>query len=234
MPSEAWNNKQVVKDLCVVGHGRGATSFAAHWLRKQGIRVEHERLGPEGIVESGFSVPTWGCRSGVHVGLMRDKFVFLYKVCIVRDPYKVIATYEQVEHPRAIFNHTEHLQGLVTDLLPPDWAAKPVTAQLLELEENRALRVNTIARSVVRWTQSGLNWVGGEFFKAEYEWNAEMPGWLKERGLWKLDDLIPRHVDANSVNHRKGTRMTRDEIDELLRPDVAVELADYRARIGYE
>ena len=45
------------KKIAVVGHGRGATSFAAAWLRANGIDVKHERMGPDGIVESGFSVP---------------------------------------------------------------------------------------------------------------------------------------------------------------------------------
>lgn len=233
MPSEEWRRHPVVKDLCVVGHGRGATSYAAYWLIKQGLQMNHERLGKQGIVESGFSVPTWGCRAGVHQGLTRDYFTFLHKVAIVRDPYKVIATYEQVEHPRAIFNHVEHVPGLVDGLLPPDWNAMPPEQQIDILDNDRLLRVNTIARSVARWTQMGIDWCGGNFFRAEKQWNQEMPRWLKSRGLWLSNDLSPRAVPRNYVNHRKGTRLTQAEIMAFLRPDVQAELDAYRKVVGY-
>jgi hypothetical protein len=232
MPVDAWNDKIVTKDLCVVGHGRGATSYAAHWLAKQDIMVAHERLGPQGIVESGFSVPTWGVRAGVHQGLTRDKFVFRHKVAIVRDPYKVIATYEQVEHPRAIFTHHNHIP-LVDDLLPSDFHDRDREAQCHFLENDRALRVNAIARSVVRWTEAGIDYAEGEYFQAEGEWGNAMPLWLEERGLWTLDGS-PRAVETNRVNHRQGRRLTVEQINEFLEPKTLAELTDYRERRGYE
>lgn len=232
MPTEHWRNKQLVKDLAIVGHGRGATSYAAYWLIRQNIAVEHERMGRRGIVESGFSVPTWGCRAGVNQGLTRDHFVFRNKMCILRDPYKVIATYEQVEHPRAIFNHVEHLPGLVDDLLPLDFEALPEAAKLEILENDRELRVNAIARSVVRWTTAGIVWCDGWSLRAEDQWDDVMPMWLNDRGLWTIGG--PRAVEKNSVNHRKGIRLSRDEINEFLRPDVREELNDYCKRMGYD
>jgi hypothetical protein len=230
MPVDAWNNKRVVKDLAVVGHGRGATSYAAYWLQKQDIRVEHERLGAQGIVESGFSVPTWGVRAGVHHGLTRDKFRFKHKIAIVRDPYKVIATYEQIEHPRAIFLHQNHIE-ICKDLLPPDFDQLSYDSQCMLLDNDRTLRVNAIARSVVRWTSAGIVWCDGHHFRAEDQWAEEMPGWLKERGLWALDE--PNEVPKNKVNHRQGRRLSREEIADMLRPDVYQELNDYSERMGY-
>jgi hypothetical protein len=227
------SDRKLKKDLCVVGHGRGATSYAAYWLIKQDVRVEHERMGPQGVVESGFSVPTWGCRGGVSQGLTRDQFEFKNRVCILRDPHKTIATYEQVEHPRAIFAHAEHIHDLCNDLLPDDYSYMSPEVQLAYLEKDRVLRVNTIARSVVRWTQEGVNWAG-EAFRAEDEWDENMPTWLKDRGLWTLPDLTPCAVVKNQINHRMGQRLTFEEINTMLRSDVLDELADYRERMGYD
>ncbi len=234
MPSEAWRNRQLVKDLAVVGHGRGATSYAAAWLRAQGVRVDHERIGPQGIVESGFSVPTWGVRAGVNQGLTRDAFLFKHKVCILRDPHKVIGTYEQIEHPRAIFAHADHLPGMLDDLLPAKFFELTPEKQMRWLEDDRQLRVNAIARSVVRWTQEGIDWCNGDAWQAEGEWAHRMPDWLECRGLWPHYLDVPNEVPPNTVNHRKGMRLHQQGIDQLLHSFVRDELYAYRRRVGYD
>lgn len=188
------------RDLCIVGHGRGATSFAAAWLQAQGVEVYHERVGPRGIVESGFSVPGWGVRSGVNQGFTRDSFKFEHTVCILRDPWKVIATYEAVEHPQAIAGHFAYLPEILGNLTPG--IVRP---------EDLELRVNLIARSVVLWTSSGLDW-------ADWRCRAEdqmqdFYGFLLMDGFVEDDEV---KIPPNKINASAGRRMSKDDIKELL------------------
>jgi hypothetical protein len=196
------------KRLAVVGHGRGATSFAAAWLNKNGILVKHERMGPEGIVESGFSVPTWGIRGGVLQGSQRDDFDFDHKLCVLRDPWKVIATYYAIEHPDAIWLHAPHIN----------------------LDDAYASRIDAIALSVVAWTNAGRAWADAEF-KGE-EANDVLPGMLEERGF-EAPEGGWQPTPANRVNHRLGRRMSKEDIQQALRPSIRDQVIAYAEGAGY-
>jgi hypothetical protein len=209
------------KPLCVVGHGRGATSFVAHWLQAQGLDVGHERVRKDGIVESGFSVPTWGVRAGVDQGRTRDEFSFEHTVCVLRNPWKVIATYEAVEHPCAIMGHRDHLPGLLAGLCSED-------IDFDKFANDRALRTNVIARSVVRWTSAGIDWATWGF-RVEDQLQ-EFYAFLMMDGFVE-DDEMP--VPPNTINHRKGSRLSAEEIYEMLTPEVWLELQEYLKETGY-
>lgn len=232
MPVPTWSEKPLYRDLAVVGHGRGATSYAAAWLQANGVDVRHERIGPQGIVESGFSVPTWGVRAGLNQGLTRDKFEFNHKLCILRNPWKVIATYEAVEHPCAIMGHWGHIPGLFDGLTPGNWGAWSDQEKWDYAVADRGFRVNVIARSVVRWTRAGIEWAG-DHLQAEGQWGHRMPDWLEARGLWVPQDRLPVEP-PKGVNHRPGNRLSKQEINSMLDRRVYDELSQYALELGYD
>ena len=198
------------RKLVVVGHGRGATSFANAWLNAQGIQTRHEGCGPDGVVDSGFSVPTYASRKGAFAGITyRDDFNFAHKLCVLRDPWKVIATYYVVEHPDAIWGHEPHIS----------------------LAEAEGDHLNAIALSVARWTRAGMAYAGTTFHAEEID--RTLTPWLIERGLLPENHAISV-VPKNVVNHKPGRRMGREEIASRLNAPVAAELADYAAEVGYE
>lgn len=198
------------RKLVVVGHGRGATSFTNAWLNAQGIRTKHEMPGPDGVVDSGFSVEGYKVRNGAFAGITdRRDFNFEHKLCVLRDPWKVIATYYTVEHPDAIWIH----------------------AQYIPLDAAKGDTLNAIALSVARWTRSGIAYAGTTF-KAE-ETDTTLTPWLIKRDLLPENHVISA-VPKNVVNHKPGRRMGREEIASRLNAEVAAELADYIAEVGYE
>ena len=208
------------RDLCVVGHGRGATSFAARWLQAQGVEAWHERVGPRGIVESGFSVPGWGVRDGVNRGLGRDAFDFEHSICILRNPWKVIATYDAVEHPQAILGHLQYIPEIAGDLL--------TDGGLLHVDDLET-RVNLIARSAVLWTTSGMRWA---------DWVCRVEDQMENFYAFLLcegfveDDMVI--VPANKINASPGKRLGRHAIKELLNPEQLDLLGNYCEETGYE
>jgi hypothetical protein len=207
------------RDLCVVGHGRGATSFVARWLQAQGIEAWHERVGPRGIVESGFSVGSWGVRDGVNCGLGRGSFDFEHTICVLRDPWKVIATYNAVEHPLAILGHLEHIPEIMGDILE----SHPLGP------DDTAARVNLIARSVVLWTKSGMHWADWQF-RVEDQLE-EFYAFLLMEGFTE-DDMV--EVPPNTINSTPGKRLDKTAIKDLLSPEQLDLLANYCAETGYE
>lgn len=198
------------KKICVVGHGRGATSYANAYLNSVGIRTKHEHVGLDGIVDSAFSVPTWPVRGGfVNLDLTRDYYQFDHKFCILRDPFKTVGTYYIVEHPNAIWNHKGHI----------------------DLDDANGNMLEAICLSVCRWTRSGLAWCDGVGFRAEdvVTGKSTLPAWLKERDLWLRD---PRPI-SRKVNHRAGRRPDRAEILSQIRPEIAEELLSFAAEWDY-
>jgi hypothetical protein len=210
----------IKRKLMVNGHGRGATSFCAHWLQYHGCEVHHEAIGPDGIVESGFSVPTWLVRKGSFVGMNQNDFDFDTMFTIVRNPWKVISTYEAVEHPMAILGHFSHLPSL-GEMVQPE--------QAKGLAENRVLRVNLIAHSVVRWTNMGAAYTR-KIFRAEDQM-PDVHEYLTGRGIMlrPLTDL-----PKNKVNHRAGNRLTKEEIWDMLDTVSQDDVAVQAQVLGYE
>lgn len=190
-----------------MGHGRGATSFANAWLNHNGIETRHEALGPDGIVDSGMSVPTYPIRQGLYAGLKRDEIDFDHKLTVVRNPWKTIATYYTVEHPDAIWLHEPHIS----------------------LEEAGHDELSATCLSVVRWTRSALAY-GPTYIRAE-EWNVNAPQWLVNQGFADRDWLP---LPANLVNHQKGRRFTREEIIGRVPASIAQEVKEFAEELGYE
>lgn len=219
------------KDLIVVGHGRGATSFMAAWLQKNGIQVRHEAMGPQGIVDSLLSVPGGHIRNGMSRGQTRNDFNFNIKACVLRNPYKVIATYFGAEVPTAILNHQPYLPALLEGLTPPGWFAASNEEKLGMFTVMDDFRINAIARSVVRWTTLGMNYADYRF-RVEDElgdFAAHLVLACLIGDLDMVEDLPP-----NKINHKHGPRLSRSDIDAALKPQVADELAAYMETTGYE
>lgn len=198
------------RKLVVVGHGRGATSFTNAWLNAQGIQTGHEMRGTDGVVDSGFSVPGYKTRKGAFAGVTdRDDFNFASKACVLRNPWKTIATYYTVEHPDAIWLHEPYV-----DLSPA-----------------KGDQMNAIALSVARWTRAGMAYADFSF-KAE-EIDTAFLAWLVKEGLLAETHAISV-VPKNVVNHKPGRRQGKDEIVAQLFPEILAELTDFVREAGYE
>lgn len=194
------------RNLIVVGHGRGATSFASAWLIHNGIQAKHETMGRDGIVDSGLSVPTYPIRNGLCEGLTRNAFEFENKLTVVRNPWKTIATYYAVEHPDAIWLHKEYI----------------------ELDD-AADALEAICLSVVRWTQCALDFTNNDYLRAE-EWNTDAPTWLR---FHRFPNRDWRPVPRDTINHRAGDRLSREEIVARISPRVAQEVKEFAESLGY-
>lgn len=195
------------KKLIVVGHGRGGTSFASTWLNENGIMVAHEMMGRDGIVDSMLSVPTGFIRTGTSIGASRDEFEFEHKICIVRDPWKTIATYFAVEGEGSIWNHGNYI----------------------DLSDANGDELSAIAISVVDWTKAGLEYTGYRFLQAE-QWNAQAPFMLQSLGF---ESRQWRDIPANKINHQPGNRISADEIRGRISPSLAQSVASWRSELGY-
>ena len=196
------------RKLIVVGHGRGGTSFANAWLNHNKIRTAHEMMGRDGIVDSGLSVPTFPIRGGDFAGAVRDSFEFENKLCVVRDPWKTIATYHAVEAADSIFMHGGHID--------------------LSLANGDELAA--IAVSVADWTRAGLEYTQQQFIQAE-RWNEEAGTWLEARGFATREWL---DVPKNTVNHRPGKRLSREDIVARITPRIARKVETLAQDLGYE
>lgn len=194
--------------IIVVGHGRGGTSFANNWLNFNGVYTGHENLGPHGIVESYLSVPSGCLRQGQFAGVGRGGFDFENKLCITRNPWRVIATFFTVEPGGHIWEIARHCG----------------------LDEAGDDELAAIALNVVRWTRAGIAYAGGERVKAE-EWNIEAPKWLMAHGF---ADRNWRKVPENKVNHAPGRRLTRAQIIGRIPAVVTAEVKEYAEEMGYE
>lgn len=196
------------KKLIVVGHGRGGTSFANTWLNHNGIMTQHECMGRDGIVDSGLSVATYPIRAGDQAGAVRDDFEFKSKLCVVRDPWKTIATFFAVEGEGVIKYHAKHL----------------------DLSLANGDELSQIAVSVADWTRAGLEYTKWQFIQAE-KWNAQAGPWLQSQGF---DPREWMDVPPNTINHRPGKRLTRTNIVARITPRIAWKVKTLAEDLGYE
>lgn len=194
--------------LAVVGHGRGATTFVNTWLNHNGILTRHEAMGKDGIVDNVLAVPTWPIRQGWAMGKFRDDFEFDHKVAVVRNPWKVIATYYAVEPDWAIWRHDPHV----------------------DLSAAGDDRLSAICLSVPRWTRSAIAWANQTYMHAE-TWHQNAPQWLINHGF---EDRDWREVPANTINHTAGKRLTRENIVARVSPAIAQEVKQFSEELGYE
>lgn len=75
------------KRLLVIGSPRSGTKFFANTLKGFGMRVNHERMGEDGIVHSGWVPPGGNTR---FKGYTREKFSFDKIIHLIRHPLLVI------------------------------------------------------------------------------------------------------------------------------------------------
>lgn len=194
------------RKLLITGCPRSGTRFTTEVLKKSGLRVNHEAMGPDGLVSCFFTVNDFWYPGG-HIG-RRDQFDFEHVWHQIRHPLKVIASMSADHGMPGDFRHwQEKHTGIPGDYEP----------------------------RILRWANFWRHWVPLATKQAQWTYRIEdFDGvWTEMRKRLEIEDEPDLSKISRAMGSKRPDSLSWDDLEKLDR-HVAYQVRRLAEQYGYE